>query len=156
MRRLAAALLAAMAVPASAIPPPLPPPDQFRFDIDGVSITCRLAQPGGPLTACIMQDSAYLLSIGIQRLATGTYRYDAGRTCLLPGKHTQGFEFAYRSGVLAPGATVAGSALETDLRELLDMRIKPECETLANWPHQISQLIPRLDRAFAVFRSLRF
>ena len=52
--------------------------------------------------------------------------------------------------------SVAGSNLDRDLRELLEMRIKPECEALANWPHQISQLVPRLERAYAVFRSLRF
>jgi len=156
MRPLLTLILAALAAPAASIPPALPPPDQFQFGIDGVTITCRLPRPGGPLTGCIMQDSLYLLSITVQRRPDGNFRYDVSRNCLQPGPHTQGFEFAYRNGMLAPGDTVAGSGLERDLRALLDMGTKPECEALANWPHQISQIVPRLERAFAVFRSLRF
>ncbi len=156
MRRLLAAVFAALAIPAAAIPPALPPPDQFEFAVDGVGIRCRLPRPDGPLTGCMMQDSLYLLSISVQRRPDGAFRYDIGRTCLKPGPHTQGFEFAYRNGVLAPTDTVAGSIMERDLRALLEMQIKPECETLANWPHQISQIVPRLERAYAVFRSLRF
>ena len=146
----------ALSSSAVAIPPALPSPDQFEFSVEGVRITCRLPQAGGPLTGCMMQDSLYLLSLTMQRLPDGNYRYDVSRTCLEPGPHTQGFEFAHRNGVLAPSAAVAGSALERDLRTLLDMRIKRECEGLANWPHQISQLVPRYERAYAVFRSLRF
>lgn len=156
MRKLAAALLVSLAVPAAAIPPVLPPPDQLQFSVDGVWITCRLPTPEGSLTGCVMQDSLYLLSVTVQRMPGGDFRYDLSRNCLLPGPHTQGFEFAHRSGVLAPGAAVVGSGMERDLRALLELRIKPECEALANWPHQISQILPRLERAYAVFRSLRF
>lgn len=155
MKRLFAAVLFALSAPAAAIPPALPPADTFRFDVDGVWITCRLPDPGTMLTGCLMQDSLYLLSITVQRIAEGAFRYDIGRTCLVPDKQTDGFEFAYRSGTLAPGDAISGSTMERDLRALLELRTKPECETLANWPHQISQLVPRLERAFAVYRSLR-
>lgn len=156
MKRLLAGMMAALAMPAGAIPPALPPADQFQFGVDGVVITCRLPQPGGALTGCMMQDSVYLLSISVQRRPDGSFRYDASRNCLEPGTHTQGFEFAHRNGVLKPTDTVGGSSLDRDLRALLEMRTKTECEAIANWPHQISQIVPRLERAYAVFRSLRF
>ena len=156
MRKLAAALLAAMAAPATAIPPPLPPPDQFEFYVDGVTISCRLPQPAGPLTGCMLQYSLYLLSVRMHRQADGSFRYYATRNCLEPGPHTQGFEFANRDGTLTAASTLPGSTLERDLRALLEMRSKTECEAIANWPHQLTQIMPRLERAFVVYRSLAF
>lgn len=156
MNKIAAAVLAALAAPVAAIPPALPPPDQFEFAVDGVTIACRLPQTAGPLTGCMLQYSLYLLSVRMHRQADGSFRYYATRNCLEPGPHTQGFEFANRDGVLAANSTVAASSLEKDLRELLEMRSKPDCESIANWPHQISQIVPRLERAFVVYRSLAF
>lgn len=156
MRHLAATLLLALAAPAVAIPPALPPQDQFQFSVDGVNITCRLPELGGPLTGCIMQDSVYLLAITVQRLSDGTHRYDLHRNCLVKGADMPSFDFAHRSGVLQAGKTVRGGDMERDLRALAVLRTDPRCEQLANWPHQVEQILPRLERAYAVFRSLRF
>lgn len=155
MKRLAAFLIIG-AAPAAAIPPALPPPDQFDFTVDGVTIACRLPDPGGPLVGCMMQDSLYLLSAMVHRRADGSYYYSLSRNCLEPVPATQGYEFAYASGAIPVGQTLRGTSFEADLRRLAAMRIKPECETLANWPHQVEQILPRLERAFAVYRTLRF